>query len=591
MQGWNRRLGLAAALVVVAAACSSAPSGSPSTAPSAAAPSAAASAGASAAPVPTEYPRAETLYTSGKQWGAPNSWNPIADWAYAMGTLGLVYEPLFTYDPLADKYEPWLAASGEWTGPTEYTIKLRPEATWSDGQPVTADDVVFTLELGKMPSVPYSTIWTYLSGAEAVDPQTVKVSFSSAQYQQWGNFLYNRAVLPKHLWETRTEEQVMGANENPVGSGPYKYLTHDVDRQVWVKNDTWWGKDALGLDPKPTYIFDIVNSSNNAALGQVLAGGIDLSNNFLPGTASLIANSGYDLQTYYDEPPYMLSANTAWLTMNLTKPPLDDAAFRKALAFSVDTDQIVDIAYTGIVTKANSTGLLPPWDKYVDKAVVDDLGFTFDTDKAKQLLADAGYKDTDGDGLVENKDGSKIDLELTVPNGWSDWMASVGIIADNAKAAGINIHTAFPTNDERVDSLQKGTFTLSITNDQQLSNTPWTYYNWMFRQPIQDVQNAGNFGRYQNDQVWSLVQDLDKTATDDVAGMQSVISKIQTIQLNDMPIIPLWYNGAWAQFNNATWTNFPSSGGAQIFPITWNGYWQMGGVKMLDALTPTPPPN
>src|SRR3989304_9379288 len=87
---------------------------------------------------PEEFPRDETLYTSGKQWGPPNSWNPIATWAYAMGTLGFVYEPLFNYDPLTNEYLPWLAESGEWTGDLEYTIKLREGISWSDGEPLTA---------------------------------------------------------------------------------------------------------------------------------------------------------------------------------------------------------------------------------------------------------------------------------------------------------------------------------------------------------------------------------------------------------------------------------------------------------------------
>ena len=61
-----------------------------------------------------EYPRDETLYTSGTQWGPPGNWNPISD-GYAIGTLGLVYEPLFHYDPLTNEYIPWLAERGEWT--------------------------------------------------------------------------------------------------------------------------------------------------------------------------------------------------------------------------------------------------------------------------------------------------------------------------------------------------------------------------------------------------------------------------------------------------------------------------------------------
>ena len=81
---------------------------------------------------------------------------------------------------------------------------------------------------------------------------------------------------------------------------------------VWVRNDAWWGKDVFGKLPAPKHIVDIVNGSNNVALGKMLQGGLDLSNNFLPGVASLV-NSGYGIKTYYKEAPYMLSANVAAL--------------------------------------------------------------------------------------------------------------------------------------------------------------------------------------------------------------------------------------------------------------------------------------
>ena len=535
---------------------------------------------------PSEYPREETLYTSGTQWGAPNDWNPVTDWNYAMGTFGLVYEPLFLYDPLQDEYVPWLAESGEWTGETEYTIKLRDGITWADGEPLTAEDVKVTLELAKDNPLPYSGIWDFLESVEAVDDLTAVVTFSSPQHQQWGNFIYNRPVLPAHLWADRSEEELLGPNENPIGTGPYQYLTHDQGRMVWQKrDDAWWATEAYDLDPKPTYIVDIVNGSNNVALGLVLQGGLDLSNNFLPGVATLI-EGGYGLSTYYDEPPYMLSANTAWLAMDHTEQPLDDPAFRKALGWAIDVPTIVNRVYGNIVQGANPTGLLPTWEKYIDQSVVDEMGFSYDPEMAKQALADAGYVDSDGDGFVENLDGSPISLEIIVPNGWTDWMESIRVIAESAAAVGIDVQTAFPDYNARTDAIHSANFVLAIVNDKQISNTPWDYYNYMFRLPILESQNTDNFARYDNPDAYALVQELDQVPVDDVEGMNEIISQLQAIHLADMPIIPLWYNGAWAQASNAAWTNWPSDGGAEVFPITWGGYWQMGGMRWLDAIEP-----
>ena len=121
-----------------------------------------------------------------------------------------------------------------------------------------------------------------------------------------------------------------------------------------------------------------------------------------PGIDKLIRGN---VQTYFAKAPYMLSANTAWLVPNLTKKPLDDRNFRRALATSIDIDRIVRDDYGRIVAKANPTGLLPIWNKWIDQAQVRRLGFTYSTARAKQILQQNGYRDTNGDGFVENKDG------------------------------------------------------------------------------------------------------------------------------------------------------------------------------------------
>jgi peptide/nickel transport system substrate-binding protein len=540
--------------------------------------------------IPTSYPRSETLYTSGTMYGPPGDFNPIKDWDYTTGTFGLLYESLFLYNPLNDRFTPWLAQSGSWTGAREYTLKLRPGLKWTDGEALTADDVVFTAKLGKLASVPYSTLWSFLSGATKVDATTVKFTFTTANYQEWATWLYNTAIVPEHLWKGRTEAEVMANNyeagKDVVGSGPYQLLTFDQQKVVWVKNDAWWGKSILKLDVKPKYIIDLVNGSNNVSLGLMMQGQIDLSNNFLPGINSIVSGiGGYGIQTYYSSAPYMLSANTAWLVTNNAKKPMNDPIFRRAIAESINIDKIVTNVFGNIVKKASPTGLLPTWNKYVDTAAVAKYGFTYNVAHAKKLLTDAGYK-KGTDGYFRNKDGTKIDLEIIVPNGWTDWMASIQSIAASAKAAGIRIHTAFPSYNDRTDKIQRGNFDLAIMNDRQLSNSPWTYYSWVFRQPIQTVQNAGNFGRYRNSTAWNLVKQLDATPTTNLTAMKAVMSKLETTLMKDLPIIPLWYNGLWSQASNSVWTNWPSAaaGSPHYVPSTWRGYWQMGAVLMLTQL-------
>ena len=122
------------------------------------------------------------------------------------------------------------------------------------------------------------------------------------------------------------------------------------------------------------YIVDIHNTPNTASLQNFLQNKIDLSNNFFPGIDKQI---GGKVQTYYTKAPFMLAANTAWLVPNTTKAPLNDRAFRRALAMSINIDQIVTADYGNIVSKANPTGLLPTWNKWIDKAQARKLGFKY----------------------------------------------------------------------------------------------------------------------------------------------------------------------------------------------------------------------
>ncbi len=536
----------------------------------------------------TVFPRSQTLYTGGKQWGPPSNWNPFMTGNYATGTIGLCYETLFLYDPLTAKFTPWLASSGKWTNSTTYRLVLRPGLTWSDGKALTVDDVKFTIELGKKTTLNFSSLWSWLTSITKVNATTLDFKFKTALYQEWDNYLYNLPIVPQHIWGTKSLTDVAtGANDKPVGSGAYLYNTYDQTKMVWEKNVNWWATKALKLSVAPKYIIDLVNTSNENSLGLVLQGQEDLNNNYLPGISTLLTG-GYALHTYYPSAPYNIAANTAWLDINLQKKPMSDLAFRKALAYGINVADIVSRDYNNMVQASDPTGLLPMWNKYVDQAVVKKLGITYNPAKAKQVLAAAGYKDVNHDGYVENKDGTKIALKLIVPNGWSDWMAAAQMISKSAKTVGIKIVASYPDFNGYLDARLKGTFDLAIDNQANVSNSPWTYYHFIFYDQLKDIPTTqgGNYGRYNNKTAFALVTQLDKTKTTDLAAMKAVISKLQTIQLANLPMIPLWYNGMWAQMSTTYWTNWPSSvaGKNHDLPVTWNGYWNMTAILMLTQL-------
>jgi len=536
------------------------------------------------------YERSETLYISGAAWGPPSDWNPFITWSKAntSATVGLIYETLFMFSPLTGELAPFLAKSGDWSDADTYKLKLRESLTWQDGQPLTAADVAFTYELGKkFPALGIANAWTVtgLDNIKVIDDLNLEFNFVNPRYQMWDNALWHDAMVPQHLWEDRTEEEVTsGANENPVGSGAYMYDTHSEDRNVWIRNENWWGIDVFGL-PAPKRIVDIRFASNNVALGAVIKGELDLSNNFLPGIAAL-SEQGY-VTTYYDEAPYMLSANTAVLFLNTTKPPMDDPAFRRALAFAINVDDIVNVAYANLVKAASPTALLPTLGKYIDQDVVDELGYYYDPTETAAILEEAGYTKGE-DGFYMTPDGDPIELEVTCPFGWTDWMAAIDVIATSAQAAGINIQAVTPDYGAWNTALTTGTFDMTLNNWADLSNTPWTVYNLLFDHPIKEIMGSGNFGRWDNQEMFDLVENLARVPVDDEEGVKAASSAIQRLLLTELPMIPLWYNGLWAQYSNAVWTNWPTEGNntPSRLPCSWHPYFVMGGLLTLIELEP-----
>ena len=221
----------------------------------------------------------------------------------------------------------------------------------------------------------------------------------------------------------------------------------------------------------------------------------------------------------------------------------------------------------------------------VERAV-QQLGFSYNAQRAKAILAANGYRDRNGDGFVENKDGSEIDLKVIVPNGWSDWMTASQIIANSARAVGIKVTPGYPEYATLVDDRGHARYDLLLGNDRQYSNTPWTYYQYIYQLPVLDNQTNTNYERYVNQKAWDMTKALDKIPSGNTSAYKTQMSRLQRVFLQDLPAIPLWYNGMWAMFNTKYWTNWPADGTRAYTPASWRNYWQMTAIDMLTHLRP-----
>ncbi len=580
------RYGTAAVAVLTlatASACSS--GGSSSSGHSTSSASASASAPASGGSV-SSFPRNETVYTSGTMYSAPSTWNPFNVGNYDTGAQGLIYEPLFLYDPIKNTYDPWLATSGSWNSAnTVYTIHVRPGVKWSDGQPLTGADVAYGINLARTnANDPYSANVSTVANATA-SGNTVTVTFKGTPgYAEFQDYLWKAPVIPQHIWSKVPASQVgTWPDTNPVGTGPMTLATYNAQEAAYQVKPDWWGTSQLGLTFKFKYLVDIVNGANNVELGQLTAGNIDWSNNFLPGINQLITalkgNAGYGLQTFYPSSPYMMPANTVWLEMNTTKAPMNNVNFRKAVAYAIDPAHITNNVYTGITEAANPTGLLPNLVSagYVDQSVVKQYGFSYNPALAKSYLAKSGY--------------SGQSLTLEVPDGWTDWMAAIQSIQSDLAAVGIHVQTIYPQYAAHVTNMNSGNYDMALDNNAALDSTPWSYFQRVYNLPIEKQQTAQlNWERFNSPADWNLVQKADTTPVSDTAALKSIYSQLEKDFLQQLPEIPVWYNGAWFQGQTKYWSNYPQDHSSnEAVPSMWRGYLgAMTTIYALANLKPTP---
>jgi peptide/nickel transport system substrate-binding protein len=506
---------------------------------------------AGANPQAATYPRAQALITSGSLWGPPAGFNPYFT-NYATGTVGLCNETLQRYDPLKDAYINWLAKSAKFTKKKTYTVVVRRGIKWSNGQKFTGKDVAFNFKLGRFSTAFWNDLYGNLKSIRAKG-LTVTFKFKGTpNYVQWQNLVWNLPMVNRGQARTITSAASLEAfgQQVPIGTGPYEFdpVGYDPEvRVVWKKKAVWWAaQQKLAPSPKPKFVIDIWSHSNLNGLSPILSKVYDLENTYLPGVTDYVKSG--DMHTYFPKAPYNLSAGTSWLEVNTTKPALNNKAFRKALATSININQIVAYDYGNTVLPANATGLLPTWKKWVDQKQLKALGFTYSTDKAKALLAAAGYKDVNGDGYVETPGGAVIDLKIGVPWGWADWESARDMIIASAKNAGIRLHKDEGDFNHWQSERNSGAFDLVVDNNYQLSDSPWTYYNGIFHLPVKArclgtrqaaQQNAAEQCRQAQGADEEDAEDHSDRASDHSALVQRRLGAVEVQVLEELALVDL----------------------------------------------------
>lgn len=549
-----------------------------------------------------DLPRNETLYFAGQQWGTVNSWNVIgtnqnnamAIAGSASGYRTIMFETLYMYNPL-DGSLTGLLADGDYqwnADQTEMTVKIKSAAKWSDGTPVTANDVKRTFDIGVQIGNGTGTgNKAYISEIVAQDDSTVVIKAATENGVPKNplkllDFLSGTPIA-QSAWIDKVVERnnndsvaiLNDAGEDVVWSGPYTKYYSDDQKVVFIRDDNYWGQDASmwGKLPAPKYIAHTIYADNPAGENALKAGEVDVCQQFIGNIQDLWLKDGLPISTFYQEAPYgvCLTMPTAWYNMNI--PVLaENPALRKAIAMAVDYDSIIANAMTNQSPSFADVprSLMNPTEgeqALYDHDAVKDLQWVGnDAAGANALLDEAGLVDNDGDGIRE-WNGEKISLNACCPNGWTDWQASMEIVAAAGEKIGIEITTNYPEY-----SIYQTVFTNPNQTEYQIfmwspeaasPSNPWQRVNQFLGTEYVGVENnwSGNWGQYVNEEANELI--LKIPTTTDENELKDIYTKLTEIYLTEVPSFSLMYRpSVFHAVNESVWTNFPSGDDGRGIP-------------------------
>jgi peptide/nickel transport system substrate-binding protein len=338
---------------------------------------------------------------------------------------GYVYNGLVEYDKdyniVGDLAESWEISEDNLT----ITFHLRRDVTWQDGTPFTSVDVLFTFDLMIDPDTPtaYAGDFLLVKEAEAPDPYTFIVTYPkpfAPALISWGIW-----ILPKHLLEGKdiTKSEL---SRNPVGTGPYNFIEWKTGEKIILDSNHNYFEGRPYID---RIIYRIIPDLATMFL-ELKAGGVDWM-----GLTPIQYKRQTDDENFTNNfRKYKYLANGySYLGFNLKDPRFSDIRVRKAISYAIDKQEIIDVVLLGLGEIATGPYKPGTWQYNPDVERYD-----YDPEKAKKLFADAGWEDTDGDGILD-KDGIPFAFTITTNQGNDLRAKSAEIIQRRLKEVGIDV--------------------------------------------------------------------------------------------------------------------------------------------------------
>ncbi len=467
----------------------------------------------------------------------------------------LIYSNLIRTDkdlrPQGELAERWEISPDELT----LTFHLRKGAKWHDGEEVTAADVDFTYRYMIDPKTPtaYAEPFRQIEHAEVVDRYTYRVRYRepyAPALLSWGLW-----ILPRHLlegpWKAGVDLRTTQQNRTPVGSGPYRFKEWKTGEKIVLEAnpDYFEGRPYLNR-----IVYRIIPDQSTIFL-ELKAQNIDMST---------LTPLQYRRQTDY--PAFLKSFNRyqylanaySYLGFNLRDVRFQDKRVRQAIAYAINKQEIIDGVLLGLGRPA--VGPYKPGTWWYDSNV---KTYPFEPDKAKQLLAEAGWKDKNADGILV-KDGQPFSFTIRTNQGNQVRQDTAEIIQRRLRAVGIDVKIHVVEWAAFLNTFIRKRDFEAIVLGWGLGLDPDQFEIWNSKMTGPDELN--HIG-YQNPEVDKLLEEGRRTF--DTEKRKRIYARFQEILAEDQPVVFLYVPDALPVVSSRVKGIEPAPAGISYNFIKW----------------------
>ncbi len=456
-------------------------------------------------------------YTERSALGPLNPYNYSEPRAVAERLFSMIYEPLFVYDHNSEEYRPQLARNIREMGSNRVRVELREDVYWHDGERFTASDVVFTYRY-IMEESPNQTLSRFFDSAieniEASANFIVEIEFAD-DVSSYEGYL-DTWIIPSHRFNSETLQPVSAREDiarSPVGTGKYIYENRSGNELVLRVNDRYYLSDPGIREVRYTRVVDM-----DVALTRLLAETSDLMIEVLPERLTDIEDGAlHRLEPYQ-------SYSFTGIGFNFENEHLQNQRVRSAITHATDRAGMLDSWFAG-----RGEVLAGPLSHAAHYYNPDLPPLEYDQTLARNLLNNAGYRDLNGDGYLQDENGNRLELRLlqqVVDDGGSAAMQNVSRdFQEMMQEIGIRIQVDNRSDDDYRAAYRNGEFDLLLLTF--FFNTDYSI------EPLFRTDRSSNFVSYSNSEVDDLFDRFNRST--DVTQRQIIMNRIQSIIAQDLP--------------------------------------------------------